>query len=182
MTAAAPCPRSAPGQLACEDTLGPWRSARDAALRRSRRGARPAVRVLRPGVDGGLRGSGDIQDLPVIPDRPGQQRLQPVRTPVPDRLGDAPAVAVLQLHQQPDCHLTGGLAGLPPRNTSPPARTGLPSRHQNGHQIAWQRRLPLLDCLSRFIMTAAAALLPPGTTAYISTCATTSRSRTTAAY
>src|SRR5436190_21202291 len=45
-----------------------------------------AVRVLRPGV---------------IPDRTGQQMLQPVRATVPDRLGDAPAVAVLQIHQQP---------------------------------------------------------------------------------
>ncbi len=58
-----------------------------------------------------------IQDLLVIPGRPGQQMLQPVRATVPGRLGDAPAVAVLQLHQQPVHHLTGGLAGLPPRKT-----------------------------------------------------------------
>jgi hypothetical protein len=36
-----------------------------------------------------------IQDLLVIPGRPGQQMLQPVRATVPDRLGDAPAVIVL---------------------------------------------------------------------------------------
>lgn len=54
-----------------------------------------------------------IQDLLVVPDRPGQQMLQPVRTTVPDRLGDAPAVVILQLHQQPVHHLTRGLAGLP---------------------------------------------------------------------
>ena len=58
-----------------------------------------------------------IQDLLVIPDRPGQQMLQPVRATVPDRLGDAPAVVVLQLHQQSVYHLAGGLAGLPPRKT-----------------------------------------------------------------
>jgi len=56
-----------------------------------------------------------FQDLLVVPDRPGQQVLQPVRAAVPERLGDAPAVVVLQFHQQPGCHLAGGLAGLPPR-------------------------------------------------------------------
>jgi hypothetical protein len=40
--------------------------------------------------------------------------LQPVRATVPDCLGNAAAVVILQLHQQPGCHLTGGLAGLPP--------------------------------------------------------------------
>ena len=56
-----------------------------------------------------------IQDLLVVPDRPGQQMLQPVRATVPGRLGDAPAVIVLQLHQQPVHHLAGGLPGLPAR-------------------------------------------------------------------
>ena len=41
--------------------------------------------------------------------------LQPVRATMPDRLSEAPAVVVLQLHQQPVHHLAGGLAGLPPR-------------------------------------------------------------------
>ena len=58
-----------------------------------------------------------IQDLLVVPGRPGQQMLQPVRATVPDRLGEAPAIVILQLHQQPGCHLTGRLAGLPPRET-----------------------------------------------------------------
>jgi hypothetical protein len=45
------------------------------------------------------------------------QVLQPVRTPMPGRLGDAPAVVVFQLHQQPFHHLSGGLAGLPATET-----------------------------------------------------------------
>ena len=56
-----------------------------------------------------------IQDLLVIPDRPGQQMLQPVRATMPGRLGDASAVALLQFHQQPVHHLAVGLADLPPR-------------------------------------------------------------------
>ena len=62
-------------------------------------------------------GRSRVQDLPVVPDRPGQQMLQPVRATVPGRLGDAPAITVLQLHQQAVHHLTGDLAGLPPRKT-----------------------------------------------------------------
>src|SRR6266568_3382815 len=46
-----------------------------------------------------------------------QQMLQPVRATVPGRLGDAPAVVIFQLHQQPVHHLAGGLAALPPRKT-----------------------------------------------------------------
>jgi hypothetical protein len=45
----------------------------------------------------------------------GQQMLQPVRAAVPGRLGDAPAVVVLQFHQQSGCYPAGGLAGIPPR-------------------------------------------------------------------
>ncbi len=54
-----------------------------------------------------------IEDLLFVPDRPRQQVLQPVRARMPGRLGDAPAVVVFQLHQQPLHHLTSGLAGLP---------------------------------------------------------------------
>ena len=36
---------------------------------------------------------------------------------MPGRLGDAPAVALFQLHQQPLHHLTCGLAGLPATET-----------------------------------------------------------------
>ena len=58
-----------------------------------------------------------IEQLLFVPDRPRQQVLQPVRTPVPGRLGDAPAVIVFQLHQQPLHHLSGGLAGFPATET-----------------------------------------------------------------
>jgi hypothetical protein len=44
----------------------------------------------------------------------GQQVLQPVRPAMPGRLGDGPAVAVVQFHQQAVQHLAAGLAGLPP--------------------------------------------------------------------
>ena len=50
----------------------------------------------------------------VVPDRPRQQVLQPVRPAVPGRLGDRPAVVIFQLHQQPAEHLAAGLPGLPP--------------------------------------------------------------------
>jgi hypothetical protein len=56
----------------------------------------------------------DIQDSLVVPDRTGQQVLQPVRAAVPDRLGDRPAVVIVQLHQQPAHHLAAALPGLPP--------------------------------------------------------------------
>jgi hypothetical protein len=55
----------------------------------------------------------DVQDLLVIPDRTGQQMLQPVRTAVPHRLGDRPAVVVFKFHQQPADHLAARLPGLP---------------------------------------------------------------------
>jgi hypothetical protein len=41
--------------------------------------------------------------------------LQPVRAGVPEGLGDRPADAALQLHQQPADHLTGVPAGLAAR-------------------------------------------------------------------
>jgi hypothetical protein len=43
--------------------------------------------------------------------------LQPERTLVPDRLGDAPAVVILQLHQQITNHVAAGKAGLSPSET-----------------------------------------------------------------
>jgi hypothetical protein len=88
------------------------------------------------------------------------QVLQPVRTPMPGRLGDAPAVVVFQLHQQPFHHLSGGPAGLPATETPPrPARTDLSAGHQDGHQIAWQQRLLRLELVSQLVMIAAAAPL-----------------------
>ncbi len=58
-----------------------------------------------------------IEDLLFVPDRARQQVLQPVRTPVPGRLGDGPAVVIFQLHQQPLHHLSGGLAAFPAAET-----------------------------------------------------------------
>ena len=60
-------------------------------------------------------GRRDIQHLLLIPDRPRQQMLQPVRPAVPHRLGNRPAVVIFQLHQQPAHHLDARLPGLPPR-------------------------------------------------------------------
>ena len=40
--------------------------------------------------------------------------LHPGRALVPDRLGDSPAVVILQLHQQATNHVAAGQAGLPP--------------------------------------------------------------------
>ena len=66
----------------------------------------------------GRPGRRDVQNLLVVPDRTGQQMLQPVRPAVPGRLGDRPAVMILQLHQQPADHLPAGLPGLPPGEAS----------------------------------------------------------------
>jgi hypothetical protein len=43
----------------------------------------------------------DVQGLLVVPDRARQQVLPPVWPAVPERLGDGPAVVIIQLHQQP---------------------------------------------------------------------------------
>jgi hypothetical protein len=59
-------------------------------------------------------GRPDIQDLLVVPDRPRQQVLQPVRPAVPGCLGDGPAVVIVQFHQQAADQLAAGLSGLPP--------------------------------------------------------------------
>ena len=56
----------------------------------------------------------DVQDLLVVPDRTRQQMLQPVRPAVPGRLGDRPAVVIVQLHDQPAHHLAAALPRLPP--------------------------------------------------------------------
>ena len=56
----------------------------------------------------------DVQDPLVVPDRTRQKMLQPVRLAVPGRLGDRPAVVIVQFHQQPAHHLAAGLPGLPP--------------------------------------------------------------------
>jgi hypothetical protein len=50
----------------------------------------------------------------VVPDRTRQQVLQPVRSAMAHRLGDRPAVVIVQFHQQPAGHLAVALPGLPP--------------------------------------------------------------------
>ena len=49
----------------------------------------------------GRPGRRDVQDLLVVPDRPGQQVLQPVRPAMPHRLGDRLAVAVVSSISSP---------------------------------------------------------------------------------
>ena len=56
--------------------------------------------------------------------------LQPVRPAVPGRLGDRPAVVILQLHQQPAEHLAAGLPGLPPGKA--PSHPAQQVRQQRG--------------------------------------------------
>jgi site-specific DNA recombinase len=79
----------------------------------------------------------DVQDLLVVPDRPGQQVLQPVRPAMPGRLGDRPAVVIVQLHQQPAHHLAAGLTGLPPGKT--PGHPPQQIRQQRGPGIIGYR-------------------------------------------
>ena len=59
-----------------------------------------------------------LKNLLIIPGCPRKQMLQPVRTAVPERLCQRPAVIVLQLHQQTASHIGGVLAGLPARETA----------------------------------------------------------------
>jgi hypothetical protein len=56
----------------------------------------------------------DVQDPLIVPDRAGQEVLQPVRPAMPGRFGDRPAVVIFQFHQQPADHLIAALPGLPP--------------------------------------------------------------------
>ena len=72
-------------------------------------------------------------DLLVVPDRTGQQVLQPVRPAVPGRLGDRPAVVIVQFHQQPADHLAAGLPGLPPGKA--PGHPSQQVRQQRGPGI-----------------------------------------------
>jgi hypothetical protein len=100
----------------------------------------------------------DIREPLIVPDRPRQQVLQPVRPTVPHRLGDRPAVMVIQFHQQAADHLAAALPGLPPGKAP-----GHPSQ-----QVRQQRRPGIIryrgisDCRilvvsHKVIMIAAAA-------------------------
>ena len=138
-----------------------WRAAPPRRRRTSHRRSRPRPGP-RPRHPAGHRpGRCRIQDLLVIPDRPGQQMLQPVRATIP-----AASAMLQQLQSSSSISSPSTISRRRPggspaaENTLPPARTGPSAKHEAGHRIAWQQRLPRLDCLSRFIMTAAAAPLP----------------------
>ena len=81
----------------------------------------------------GRPGRRDVQHLLVVPDRAGQQVLQPVRPAMPGRLGDRPAVVVFQFHQQAADHLAAGLPGLPPGKA--PGHPSQQIRQQRGPGI-----------------------------------------------
>jgi len=106
----------------------------------------------------------DIQDLLVVPDRTGQEMLQPVRPAVPGRLGDRPAVVIVQFHQQPADHLAAALPGLPPGKA--PGHLPEQIRQQRGPGIIRYRGSSdcrILIVFHKPIMIAAAAPLrgPP---------------------
>jgi hypothetical protein len=71
-----------------------------------------------------------VHQVLVVPDRPRQHVLQPVRAAVPDRLGDRLAVVIIQFHQQPVHHLAAALPGLPPGK--PPGYPSQQVRQQRG--------------------------------------------------
>ena len=75
----------------------------------------------------------DVQDLLVVPDRAGQQVLQPVRPAMAHRLGDRPAVVIVQFHQQAAYHLPAALPGLPPGKA--PGHPSQQVRQQRGPGI-----------------------------------------------
>jgi hypothetical protein len=62
----------------------------------------------------GRPGRRDVRQPLIVPDRTRQEVLQPVRPAMPHRLGDRPAVMVVQFHQQAADHLAAALPGLPP--------------------------------------------------------------------
>jgi hypothetical protein len=85
----------------------------------------------------GRSGRRDVQDLVVIQDRAGQQVLQPMRSAMAYRLGDRPAVMVVQPHQRPADNLPAALPGLPAGKASghPPEQV----RQQRGPGIIGYR-------------------------------------------
>ena len=92
-------------------------------------------------ADGPVRGG--VQHPLLVAAGAGQQVLHPVRAGVPGRLGKRPAVAILELGQQPVHHVAAGQTGLP----SGEARRD--PRHQVIEQVrvlvmvyAWRQRLP----------------------------------------
>ena len=79
----------------------------------------------------------DVRHPLVVPDRTRQQVLQPVRPAMPGRLGDRPAVMIVQLHQQPADHLAAALPGLPPGKA--PGHPSQQIRQQRGPGIIGYR-------------------------------------------
>jgi hypothetical protein len=71
------------------------------------------------------------------PDRAGQQVLQPVRPAMAHRLGDRPAVVIVQFHQQPAHHLAAALPGLPPGKA--PGHPSQQVRQQRGPGVIGYR-------------------------------------------
>jgi hypothetical protein len=76
-----------------------------------------AVRTLLPGQASCRPVRGAVEYALVIAAGAGQQVLHPVRAGVPGRLGDGPAVVIVQLGQQAVHHVPAGHAGLPPSET-----------------------------------------------------------------
>ena len=101
----------------------------------------------------------DVRKELFVPDRTRQKMLQPVRPAMPGRLGDRPAIMIVQLHQQPADHLAAALPGLPPGEA--PGHPSQQVRQQCGPGVIGYRGSS--DCriviVSQPIMIAAAALL-----------------------
>jgi len=82
-------------------------------------------------------GRREVRNALVVPDRTGQEVLQPVRPAMPHRLGDRPAVVIVQFHQQPADHLAAALPGLPPGKA--PGHPSQQIRQQRGPGIIGYR-------------------------------------------
>ena len=89
-----------------------------------------------------------------------QQVLRPARPAMPHRLGDRPAVVIVQFHQQSADHLAAGLPGLPPGKA--PGHPSQQIRQQCGPGIIGYRDSSdcrVLIVSHKPVMIAAAALL-----------------------
>ena len=87
--------------------------------------------------------------------------LQPVRPAMPGRLGDGPAVVIVQFHQQAADHLAAALPGLPPGKA--PSDLSQQVRQQRGPGLIGYRGSSdcrVLVVSHKPIMIAAAAPLP----------------------
>jgi len=81
-------------------------------------------------------GGGRIQHLLLVPGSPRQQVMEPGWAVMPGRFGDAPAVVVFQLHQQPVDQGAGVGAGLVSRETpGNPGPQFLPQPFRSGLDV-----------------------------------------------